>query len=620
MKRCIFFYLLIAGVTHLYSLDRDAFTITSYRLDAQVDRNSHVLAVTGRLILHNDSKAPQKTASLQISSQLDWNGIGTDTKTMDCDCIVWPAEQEVEWLSQSYTSDIDHTGSLSEVIVTLPHAIAPGASVALDVQYGGRITADATRLTRMGVPSEVALRNDWDQISEPFTAVRGLGYVVWYPVSIDAVSMSDGNAVSDAIAVWQDRHRKSKFFSYVSVPVQNEKERPCILSNAAAGTGYFRVGAGAVEPESPTSKPAQIYPQNRGITLAAQGLESTTPAFVMTSSCDRLARPSVEVNFTADHSLVAKDYAVAAEANDSLLDEWLPTPFNRPIKIIELTDPDANPYQDGSTLFVPLLSATEQNLQLLMLPTQAAARFSTPRPWMRTGLGLFMQAMLERSRGGREAALKFLDQYQGALAKAEELARSAKPGEAGTPHHSDSDNTLLNTSDELYLRIKGGFVFWMLRDIVEDTALQRALAAYRAEADKEPTYFQKLLEVQSKRDLEWFFDDWVYRDRGLPDFRVPTAFARTLLNGNSNQYQVTATIENLGDAGAEVPVMITTAKGEKAVRVIVPAHDKGYARIDLPELPTRVVVNDGSVPESDMSNNVYMFEKPQPQDHQGGTL
>ena len=39
------------------------------------------------------------------------------------------------------------------------------------------------------------------------------------------------------------------------------------------------------------------------------------------------------------------------------------------------------------------------------------------------------------------------------------------------------------------------------------------------EADSEPTYFQKLLEAQTKHDLEWFFDDWVYRDRGLPDFQ-----------------------------------------------------------------------------------------------------
>jgi hypothetical protein len=146
--------------------------------------------------------------------------------------------------------------------------------------------------------------------------------------------------------------------------------------------------------------------------------------------------------------------------------------------------------------------------------------------------------------------------------------------------------------------------------MVGETALQHALAAYRASADREPTYFQKLLELQTKHDLEWFFDDWVYRDRGLPDFRIATAFSRKLLSssGQGNEYQVTVTVENSGSAGAEVPVTVHTAKGEKVVRVLVRAHDKGYARVELPELPTRVVVNDGSVPESNMSNNVYDFQ------------
>ena len=155
----------------------------------------------------------------------------------------------------------------------------------------------------------------------------------------------------------------------------------------------------------------------------------------------------------------------------------------------------------------------------------------------------------------------------------------------------------------------------MLHDMLGDTAMQHALAAYRAEADSEPTYFQKLLEAQTKHDLEWFFDDWVYRDRGLPDFHIATAFSRKLLSstGQGNEYQVTATIENLGAAGAEVPVTVHTAKGEKVVRVLVRAHDKGYARVELPEPPTRVVVNDGSVPEANTSNNVYEFAaKPQP--------
>ena len=97
------------------------------------------------------------------------------------------------------------------------------------------------------------------------------------------------------------------------------------------------------------------------------------------------------------------------------------------------------------------------------------------------------------------------------------------------PAANAADNTLLNTNDELYLRGKGSFVFWMLRDMVGDRAMQSALAAYRpGSRQRSRATLQRLLQTSSKRDLEWFFDDWVYRDRGLPEFHVESAYARPL--------------------------------------------------------------------------------------------
>ncbi|HEX8812508.1 MAG TPA: hypothetical protein VF742_10990, partial [Terracidiphilus sp.] len=161
------FLFVVAALLPAWALDREAFTITRYQLDVQIDRSSHVMAVTGRLMLRNDSNKPQKFVALQVSSSLAWNGVALDGKPL-------------QWLGDIYTSDIDHTGSLSEAVVTLPKEAAPATTMTLDVQYGGTIAQDATRLKRMGVPEDVATRNDWDQISESFTAVRGLGYVVWY--------------------------------------------------------------------------------------------------------------------------------------------------------------------------------------------------------------------------------------------------------------------------------------------------------------------------------------------------------------------------------------------------------------------------------------------------------
>jgi hypothetical protein len=463
------------------------------------------------------------------------------------------------------------------------------------VQYGGTITADSTRLTRMGIPQETALRSDWDQISEAFTAVRGLGYVVWYPVSIEAVSMSDGTAVSGAIAAWKERHRNTIFEAKISVEVGANSLVKVVTNLGSFDENSKETIAGARSNETST------FVSTR---MRLEGMSVLIPSFAI-GVFEKLDRPNLEVLFSPEHASIAKDYAIAAEANQPLLSDWLPPSSTQPLRVIELAGPDAAPYQDGPTLFGPIRSSTQQNLQLLMLPTQVAARFAAPRAWMQEGLGVFLQATLIRDKSGRDAALKFLDQYEAPLAKAEELARAPDTPGAKPAARSDSDNTLLNTSDELYLRVKSGFVFWMLHDMLGDTALQHALAAYRPEADRTPTDFQKLLEAQTKHDLEWFFDDWVYRDRGLPDFRIATAYSRKVLGGGSNEYQVTATIENLGAAGAEVPVLIQTAKGEKSVRVLVRAHDKGYARVELPEPPTRVVVNDGSVPESDTSNNVF---------------
>jgi len=224
-----------------------------------------------------------------------------------------------------------------------------------------------------------------------------------------------------------------------------------------------------------------------------------------------------------------------------------------------------------------------------------------------------LQTVLVENRSGRKAALEFLDEYREPLVKAEEAAhpKSDTAAKAAADVNA-ADNTLLNTNDELYLRGKGSFVLWMLRDTLGDTAMLSALAAYHPGADKDPSYLQRLLQNSSKRDLEWFFDDWVYRDRGLPEFHVESVYARPLL-GEAKSVLVTATIEDRGHAGAEVPVLVQTPSGEKVVRVLVKAGEKATGRIEVPIAPDKVVVNDGSVPEANVGNNVYDVPKPQAQ-------
>src|SRR6266849_4338113 len=127
------------------ALDREAFTFTNYDLNVRVEPEQQRLGVRGKITLRNDSTAPQKNIALQISSTLDWSSIQVGGSA-------------VEFVTHEYTSDIDHTGALSEAIVTLPHEVPPKGTVDLEIVYEGVIPLDVTRLTRIGVPQEKAKR------------------------------------------------------------------------------------------------------------------------------------------------------------------------------------------------------------------------------------------------------------------------------------------------------------------------------------------------------------------------------------------------------------------------------------------------------------------------------
>jgi aminopeptidase N len=148
-------------------------------------------------------------------------------------------------------------------------------------------------------------------------------------------------------------------------------------------------------------------------------------------------------------------------------------------------------------------------------------------------------------------------------------------------------------------------VWWMLRELIGETALTAALHSYKPEEDKDAMYMQRLLEAQSHRDLTWFFDDWVYRDRGLPDFRVDSVFSREVVGGG---YLVTVTVENLGGAGAEIPVILRMTTKDAVEKLVVPGKSKASVRILAGSAPVKTIVNHGGVPESNTRNNEYVMD------------
>src|SRR5204862_6630921 len=119
---------------------------------------------------------------------------------------------------------------------------------------------------------------------------------------------------------------------------------------------------------------------------------------------------------------------------------------------------------------------------------------------------------------------------------------------------------------------------WMLRDMIGDDAFKRVIMAYRPEDDRDASYVQRLFEKESNRQLEPFFDDWVYRDRGLPDFKIVSVYPRQNLRGG---FLLTVQVENLGNAGAEVPIRVHTKLGDVTTRLELRGKDKAAARVEV---------------------------------------
>src|ERR1039457_6743964 len=98
------------------ALNREAFTITKYDLEVRLEPEHQRLGARGKIVLRNDSAEPQRVVALQISSSLNWRAIRVN-------------DEPVQFVSQPFTSDIDHTGALSEAVVTLPASVNPKDSV-----------------------------------------------------------------------------------------------------------------------------------------------------------------------------------------------------------------------------------------------------------------------------------------------------------------------------------------------------------------------------------------------------------------------------------------------------------------------------------------------------------
>jgi hypothetical protein len=558
------FLCVLCGSVLCFSLDREAFAITNYDLNVRVEPEQHRLGVRGKITLRNDTPTPQKITVLQISSSLDWRAIRA-------------ADKMLQFVSQPYTSDIDHTGSLSEAIVTLPQEIAPHATIDLDIAYEGVVLRDATRLTRIGTPEDSAKSSDWDQIDEKFTGLRGVGYVAWYPIATEVANLSEGKSLFEVLARWKTREAGSQMkVSFQDPNFTNDEMTLTMLCNGKGIQGMTREGTARFQ-----------WAQCSYVDLA-----HSAPTFVI-AIYGVVDRPSNAVFNFSGHAVAAEAYADETERVVPLIADWFGNPREKP-QTADLLDASASRFESGAFLLTPLANSTAQLTGLTAAHQLTHASVVSFRPWIEEGLAHFAQALYLENQKGRQAALDYMGAHRSALT---------------TPDSEDeAKQSLVDTANEQLYRSKGMCVWWMLRDMIGDSGLKKAIASYKPEQDNDGTYMPRLIAAQTQRDLAWFFDDWIYHDRGLPDFKVESAFAAST---PTKSFLLTITLDNLRTAGAEVPVTIKFAGGEVTKRIEVRAKSKATFRVETPAAPEEIRVNDGSVPESDITNNTFKVGPPQ---------
>jgi len=539
-------------------VERSAPTFTAYDLDVHLLLKEQGIAVRAQVTVRNDDSQPLARLPLQLSSSLKFETVSVEG-------------QKLVFTQQIINSDADHTGQLREAVVTLPKALAPKSELKLDVVYSGTMPASTKRLEDIGTPADLAQQSDWDKISADFTGLRGFGDVVWYPVSSVPQALGDGAKLFTEIGRQKLRQQNAQ------VAVRVTAEYMGTAPNAAVINGHF------VPVPAPAVTPTASFPGVVNFSLPATRLGfGTLNLFLAT----RVVHEGNSLRvLAADYDEPdVQGYLTAATMVQPLIEQWLGNKPKKSLTIFDLPDKHDAAFEQGAVTATGLQAIEPQELADALSHSMAHAYFQSPREWLNEGVANFIGTLWIEQTKGREAALEHLEASRGALA----LGEPSSPGESpGQP--------LIEAADAVYYRNKSTYVLWMLRDIAGDKALSAALRVYDPKQDTTSEYFEHLLEHASGKDLKWFFDDWVYQDKGLPDLSITAITPST--SAQAGQYLVAIDLANDGYASAEVPVTVRSQANAQIARVLIPARSKVTHRMLITGLPTEVVVNDGIVPE-----------------------
>jgi hypothetical protein len=485
-------------------------------------------------------------------------------------------------------TDADHTGKMAEAVVTLPHPLAPNASISLTALYSGAIPPSAERLTRIGAPDNQALQSDWDSIAPSLTALRGFGNVLWLPASAPPVFLGDGARLFQSVG--SSRLRNSAATVRLRLAIEYTGDPP----DAAFFCGH-RQPLTAISDNA--NLPAAESPGVATALFDSQLLGFRSPSLFVTdrpaSQTGTPANPDLIAAVT-DHYDALPAYAAAAALVEPLLTDWL---GQQPLTSLTILDHTGQPFEDDALLVRPMRADEPATLAPALAHSLTHLWIHSAHPWIDEGLAQFLGLLWTERTAGRAAALTELEDAARSLALIEPELPASTLSPAGT--------SLADATSDIFYRTKAAAVWWMLRSIVGDDALKQALQTYRLDPslDRDPAGLQHTLEKASHKDLRWFFNDWVYRDRGLPDLSIVSVTPSQLTSraGLPAGWLVAVEVRNDGFAAAEVPVTVRSGNAAETQRLRIPGRSSASTRIVFAGTPTEVQVNDGGVPETQTS-------------------
>ena len=632
--------------------ERSSLLVTSYDFDLRLAPARGALSMRAKVTVHNTGTAPLKQIPLQISSTLHW----------DSATLLGGGQRTALPLAQhTLDTDADHTGAENEAILPLPTPLAPGAAVALDLFYSGPVPASGSRLARLGATGGQQADTDWDAISPSWTALRGFGNVLWYPVAAPQVFLAEGNTLFQAVGQTRLAQRDARIHLRLSVeyigdppaaayfcgrrqPLKAISDDPDAPTAASGGVATADFPAEALGFRTPSlfliGRPELLLggsdddpsaPAGEGATSSSSSSSSSValpmpdglpvPQRRTAASTASAPAPASATSFLAvatDEPVAAAGLMVSAAQVVPLLTEWLGP---QPLSALTVIDHNGQPFQDGPLLVAPVSILETSPQQRALLGSLTHAWVQTGQPWMDDGLAQFFTLLWTERTGGRDAAVSELaasmepvalaepdftpgaDRQAGAATTA--VPSTQSPSSQALASQPLASQPLIAATAEVVYRNKAGAVWWMLRDLAGEGPLRAALGAWRTQAASpdppavQAVAFEHLLEKLSGKDLGWFFADWVLHDRGLPDLTlVDVQTSQTPAGvGHSNGWLVAITVRNDGGATADVPLIVRSGTFSTTQRLRIPGNTGVTQRVLVEAPPTEVLLNDGGVPE-----------------------